>query len=85
MLVLVVVVVAVVVIIIVYIKYLRLYGIRSLLSIHFYGNNFQLGPGQFQNVESRNSQNRWYHENRGVFLCRMVVSRGQGLVSLTVS
>ena len=48
-------------------------------------DNFRIGPGRVQNIEVRNSQNRWYHENRGEISCRMVVSRGRGLVSLTIS
>ena len=50
-----------------------------------YVNYFRLGPGKVRNFEVRNSQNRWYPDNRGEMSCRMVVARGRGLVSLTIS
>ena len=46
---------------------------------------FRLGPGKVRNFEFRNSENRWFHEHPGFFLCRMVVSRGRGFIVETIS
>ena len=50
-----------------------------------YDENFRLGQRKVQNFEVCNSPNRWYHENRDEFSCRMVVMRVRGLVYLAVS